>query len=52
MKEQNIDLNEDDLKEASKKGAKEDVIHFSPIDDGHDLRIADPFNTGDKQQKD
>lgn len=43
---------EDELKRASKKGAREDIIHVSPVDDGYDLRIADHFQTSEKQQKD
>jgi len=52
LNDKNLNDFENDLKVASKKGAKEDIISFSPVDDGHDLRVSDPFHTGNKQQKD
>ena len=43
---------ESDIREASKRGAVEDIIHVSSIDEGYDLRVANPFGSNLKQELD
>lgn len=46
------DKSELEIRRASKEGAVEDIIHVSALDEGHDLRVSNPFGTNMKQEID
>lgn len=50
MKKDDLDQAESELMSSSLLGAKEDIIHKSHLDEGHDLRVANPFGTNKKQE--
>mgnify|MGYP001238896484 CR=1 FL=1 len=52
MKKKNLANSESDIRKASKRGAVEDIIHVSSIDEGYDLRVANPFGMNLKQELD
>ncbi|WP_077211714.1 hypothetical protein [Bacillus dakarensis] len=52
MEKKNLTNSESDIREASKRGAVEDIIHVSSIDEGYDLRAANPFGANLKQELD
>jgi hypothetical protein len=49
MTKDNFDQAENEIMRASLFGAKEDIIHKSTLDEGHDLRVANHFGTNLKQ---
>jgi hypothetical protein len=49
MKKDDFDQVESEIIQASLLGAKEDIIHKSTSDEGHDLRVANHFGTNLKQ---
>jgi hypothetical protein len=49
MTKDDFDQAENEIMRASLLGAKEDIIHKSTLDEGHDLRVANHFGTNLKQ---
>lgn len=52
MEKDAFDKAADEIKNASIKGAHEDLIHISSPAVGHDLRLSNPFGAGFKQERD
>lgn len=50
MKNNDLDQVESQIMSASLLGAKEDIIHKSTLDEGHDLRVANRYGTNKKQE--
>jgi hypothetical protein len=49
MTKDDFDQAENEIMRASLLGAKEDIIHKSTLDEGHDLRVANHFGANLKQ---
>jgi hypothetical protein len=49
MTKDDFDQAENEIMRASLLGAKEDIIHKSTLDEGHDLRVSNHFGTNLKQ---
>jgi len=52
LEKENLANSESDIREASKRGAVEDIIHVSLIDEGYDLRVSKPYGENLKQELD
>ncbi|MFC3884954.1 hypothetical protein ACFOU2_16355 [Bacillus songklensis] len=52
MEKDTFDQYENEIKRASKRGANEDIIQVSSTGYGYDLRVANPFGAGEKQESD
>jgi hypothetical protein len=52
MKNEDLTSSESEIRRASKRGAIEDIIHVASADEGHDLRVSNPFGTNLKQEVD
>ncbi|WP_442600252.1 hypothetical protein [Neobacillus sp. D3-1R] len=50
MRNDDLDQAEKELTSASLLGAKEDIIHKSNSDEGHDLRVANRYGTNLMQE--
>lgn len=52
MKSEDLTSSVSEIRRASKRGAVEDIIHVASEDEGHDLRVSNPFGTNLKQETD